>query len=94
MTDFAKKYGFAMADSDSSDDEPALFSSRKQQSPPKIKSTSLTEKTKENMVTKAKEEIIEKPAGKFNNLLKGMLSSDSEEDEKDDFLAKYRAKKI
>ena len=32
MTDFAKKYGFAMADSDSSDEETALFSSKKQES--------------------------------------------------------------
>ena len=54
--------------------------------------TTTEQKSQESLVI-AKEEVKEKPAGKFENLLQGMLSSDSEEDDKDDFLAKYRAKK-
>ena len=94
MTDFTKKYGFALADSDSSDDDAASRFRKK-------KAETTQESTQKNEESKSKAVIQkeQKPkatgkASKFNNILKGLMQSDSSDSDKnDDVLAKYRAKR-
>ena len=96
MTDFASKYGFALApdsDSDEGDNALALLSKNKKQE----------EKPKENTTAAAVPDLLNKEkttspapskvAGKMNALLEGLLSESDSDSDTDQILAKFRAAK-
>ena len=84
-SDFASKYGFALADSSDSNSDNGGEN---------VGTKAITAVTENKAANKVQQEENNSKVSKFNTMLQGMLSeSDSDSDDAGAMLAKYRAAK-
>ena len=96
MTDFASKYGFALApdsDSDEGDNALALLSKNKNQQEKPKENTAAAAASEQLNKIKTSPPALPKVAGKMNALLEGLLSESDSDSDTDQILAKFRAAK-
>ena len=96
MTDFASKYGFALApdsDSDEGDNALVLLSKNKNQDKKPKENTTAASAPEQLNKEKNSQPTPSKVAGKMNTLLEGLLSESDSDSDTDQILAKFRAAK-